>query len=82
MANDTLVDGLKLFIEEKFSISIQDSKENLLISGIIDSMGALELVTEVEDHYTVKFSFADYSQDDFFILDVIAKRIESLKNQP
>jgi acyl carrier protein len=71
MANDTLVDGLKLFIEEKFSISIQDSKENLLISGIIDSMGALELVTEVEDHYTVKF-----------ILDVIAKRIESLKNQP
>ena len=52
---------------------------NLFESGILDSMGLIELLTEIEEIFEVTFTSNDISKDNFETVDNIIKFINNKK---
>jgi acyl carrier protein len=76
---------LKGFIQRRLAAQGQDPLDelpddcDLLLSGVIDSLGLLELVTAVNDHYGREIDFEDLDPDHMTIVgpfcDFVADRM-------
>jgi acyl carrier protein len=77
---------LKGFIQRRLAAQGQDPLDelpddcDLLLSGVIDSLGLLELVTAVNDHYGREIDFEDLDPDQMTIVgpfcDFVADRMD------
>jgi acyl carrier protein len=59
---------LKNYIEDqlmKGSMSGVDDNENLLVSGIIDSLGVLQLISFIEERFNIEVPDEDVTIDNF-----------------
>jgi len=67
-------------VREMNNIDMDDTdlsySTNLLEEGYIDSMGLIKLVTEIEDHFRMKFSNADFLRTDFATIEGISSIID------
>jgi acyl carrier protein len=76
---------LKVFIQKRLAAQGQDPLDelpddcDLLLSGVIDSLGLLELVTAVNDHYGREIDFEDLDPEQMTIVgplcDFVADRM-------
>jgi acyl carrier protein len=76
---------LKGFIQKRLAAQGQDPLDelpddcDLLLSGVIDSLGLLELVTAVNDHYGREIDFEDLDPEQMTIVgplcDFVADRM-------
>jgi len=55
-----------------------DPQDNLLTSGLIDSMGVMRLIAHLEKTYTIKVPPADFTADNFQSVAVIAAYVMRL----
>jgi acyl carrier protein len=68
------------FIEDNFLYMSPDAEiadgEDLLAAGIVDSLGFVELVEEVESRYGVKVDDVEITEENFGSIDAIALYVE------
>jgi len=50
--------------------------ENLLASGVVDSLGLLTLISWVEDHFSISVEDDDLSPDKFSSVDAICAYVD------
>lgn len=65
------------FIEDFIGAQIEDHDEDLLESGLVDSLNAMSLLVELEKEFKVKFSFSEYSQEGFLTVTKISNAISN-----
>tara|TARA_Y100001954_G_scaffold133353_1_gene142476 strand:- start:224 stop:463 length:240 start_codon:yes stop_codon:yes gene_type:complete len=68
---------VKELIESNQDITIESEAHDLIELGLIDSMESMELLTDLEKKYSIKFDFVDYTKPDFFTLNSIVGAINS-----
>jgi acyl carrier protein len=80
MAGNHLNTQIRKFILDKFPLArkqgIQDS-DPLLESGVLDSLGVLDLVNFVEQEYSVHVADDELTPENFQTIDRIAAFVES-----
>lgn len=54
--------------------------ENLFDAGIMDSMGTVELVLEIESKFNIKVPVSEMGRDDWNTANKIIEGIEELRN--
>ena len=66
--------------QDKNSIE-QNFDEDYLAKCWIDSLKFIKLITDIEDHFSIKFSNSDFQDRSFSIGDGLAKAIEDKINE-
>ena len=56
-------------------------EENLLMDGMIDSIGMLRLVTFIEEEYRLKIPYEDLTIENFRSIKVILEYLQSRKTE-
>ena len=81
MAHSALKVQLRHFIQRTFPLAHQQSNFNdaqsLLSSGIVDSLGVLDLVTYIEDEFAVVIADDDLVAENFESIERMAEFIEA-----
>ena len=72
---------MRAFIEDNFlylqpDVELGDG-DDLLKAGIVDSLGFVELVEEVESRYGVQVQDVEITEENFGSIDAIARYVES-----
>lgn len=72
---------MRTFIEDNFlyihpEVKLSDG-DDLLKAGIVDSLGFVELVEEVEARYNVPVADAEITEENFGSIDAIATYVEA-----
>jgi acyl carrier protein len=84
--NTVAVLRIRQFVLQKFPTAKMRNvtdHDNLLESGIIDSLGALELVTFMEQEFSVTVDDADLTPENFQTIECMARFVaRSLALQP
>jgi acyl carrier protein len=82
MTNATDVRGdMRSFLQENFlymhpNVDLKD-EDDFLALGIIDSLGFVELVEEVQSHYGLTIDDGEITEENFGSIDAIAKFVAS-----
>ena len=78
-------DDVKIFILSKLekTLIVNDLKKaeitdnfDLLDGGLIDSLGILELITAIEDHFEIEIDFENLDAEEFTIIGSLCNYIE------
>ena len=69
--------GMRSFLEENFlymhpNVELKDD-DNFLALGVIDSLGFVELVEEVQSRYGLQIEDVEITEENFGSIDAIAK---------
>ena len=80
--SNTVQEVLKGFIERKFleddaTVAFDD---DLLMGGLIDSLGVIHLVTFLQEEYSVTISPADITVENFSTINTIADYLQTRIN--
>ncbi len=72
--------AIRAFIEENFlymhpDVELTDS-EDLLARGLVDSLGFVELVEEVQERYSIAVEDVEITEQNFGSIDAIAAYVE------
>lgn len=72
--------AIRAFIEENFlymhpDVELADS-EDLLARGLVDSLGFVELVEEVQERYSIAVEDVEITEQNFGSIDAIAAYVE------
>lgn len=72
---------IKNFIAERLlSGKIVTEDENLLLSGLIDSLGVMQLVRFLEETYQIKIPAEDVTITHFITIDAITLYVQQRQN--
>jgi len=77
---------MRAFIEDNFlyldpDATLADDQE-LLAAGIVDSLGFVEIVEEVEARYAVGVQDVEITEDNFGSVEAIARYVERKRAEP
>ena len=77
---------MRSFLEENFlymhpGVELGDG-DDFLALGIIDSLGFVELVGEVESRYEVKVQDVEITEENFGSIEAIARFVEAKRAEP
>lgn len=72
---------IKQFFEKIGRSDIEETMDNLVEDGIIDSMEIMNLMQEIETHYGVFIDFDYITPENLRNFQSISAMIESVKNQ-
>lgn len=78
MSEKEILQSVIEFIHAKFPLAKKKAigeSESLLNSGVVDSMGILEIVTFVEDEYSIELTDEEVMEDNFETIQSIADLI-------
>ena len=79
-ANGEVQKEMRVFIEEQFLYMRPDTElgdtDHLLDLGIVDSLGFVELVEEVQTRYGVTVADTEITEENFGSIDAIARFVE------
>lgn len=75
---DTIEREVRGFIRDNFIVDVEglDGESSLTLSGVIDSMGVLELVTFIEERYEVEISDQDTVPENLDTIDRIVRFVQ------
>ena len=72
--------AIRAFIEENFLYMHPDveltNSEDLLARGLVDSLGFVELVEEVQERYSIAVEDVEITEQNFGSIDAIAAYVE------
>jgi acyl carrier protein len=84
--NRDAVSGIREFVLQKFPLARKrkvTNHDNLLESGVIDSLGVLDLVNFLEQEFSVAVADEDLTPENFQSIERMAQFVErSLEPQP
>ena len=55
-------------------------KEDLFDAGVLDSMGTVELIVELENHFDITVPVSEFGRDDWNTANKIIEGITELRN--
>ena len=68
-------------IDELFMEDVSDMMdEDLFDAGVLDSMGTVELIVEIENRFDIKVPVTEFGRDDWNTANKIVAGIAELKN--
>ena len=68
-------------IDELFMEDISDMMdEDLFDAGVLDSMGTVELIVEIENRFDIRVPVTEFGRDDWNTANKIVEGIAELKN--
>ena len=68
-------------IDNLFMVDISDMMdEDLFDAGVLDSMGTVELVIELEEKFNIKIPVSDMGRDDWNTGNKIVQGVKDLQN--
>ena len=77
---DIKSDVLKI-IDELFMEDVSDMMdEDLFDAGVLDSMGTVELIVELENHFDITVPVSEFGRDDWNTANKIIEGITELRN--
>jgi acyl carrier protein len=79
-ARSTTVDAVRAFVWEQFPLARQkqaSDHDSLIESGVVDSLGVLEIVTFLESTYGLVLTDADVVSENFISIAAIASFADS-----
>lgn len=82
-SSKTILDQLLSFISETFVVEKEmiDTEKSLVQTGIIDSIGLIEISDFIESSYKVKVNEAELNRDNFGSVNKIVHFISTKLNQ-
>jgi len=83
MTRDTILTAMRTFVQENFLYTNPDlqvdEKDSLLESGIVDSMGVMEIIDFLNETFGVTVPDEDITEDNLGSLAVIADYVLARK---
>lgn len=80
MANTEIGDSIRTYIQTNFMVADFDDNDSFLETGIIDSLGVIDLMLFVESEYGIKVNPRDVTPENFDsldrLVDFVARRTE------
>ena len=68
-------------IDDLFMEDVSDMMdEDLFDAGVLDSMGTVELIVELESHFDIDIPISEFGRDDWNTSNKIIAGIEELRN--
>ena len=68
-------------IDELFMEDVSDMiDEDLFDAGVLDSMGTVELIVEIENRFDIRVPVTEFGRDDWNTANKIVEGITELKN--
>ena len=68
-------------IDELFMDDVSDMMdEDLFDAGVLDSMGTVELIVEIENRFDIRVPVTEFGRDDWNTANKIVEGITELKN--
>ena len=68
-------------IEELFMEDVSDMMdEDLFDAGVLDSMGTVELIVELENHFDIRVPVSEFGRDDWNTANKIVEGVTELRN--
>lgn len=68
-------------IDELFMEDVSDMMdEDLFDAGVLDSMGTVELIVELENHFDITVPVSEFGRDDWNTANKIIEGITELRN--
>ena len=68
-------------IDELFMEDVSDMMdEDLFDAGVLDSMGTVELIVEIENRFDIRVPVTEFGRDDWNTANQIVEGITELKN--
>ena len=68
-------------IDELFMEDVSDMMdEDLFDAGVLDSMGTVELIVEIENRFDIRVPVTEFGRDDWNTTNKIVEGITELKN--
>ena len=68
-------------IEELFMEDVSDMMdEDLFDSGVLDSMGTVELIVELENRFDIRVPVSEFGRDDWNTANKIVEGVTELRN--
>ena len=68
-------------IDELFMEDVSDMMdEDLFDAGVLDSMGTVELIVEIENRFDIRVPVTEFGRDDWNTANKIVEGITELKN--
>ena len=68
-------------IDELFRADVSDMMdEDLFDAGVLDSMGTVELIVEIENRFDIRVPVTEFGRDDWNTANKIVEGITELKN--
>lgn len=68
-------------IDDLFMEDVSDMMdEDLFDAGVLDSMGTVELIVELESHFDIDIPISEFGRDDWNNANKIIAGIEELRN--
>ena len=68
-------------IEELFMEDVSDMMdEDLFDAGVLDSMGTVELIVELENRFDIRVPVAEFGRDDWNTANKIVEGVTELRN--
>ena len=75
-----VIHTLAEYFKEQYDADL-DQKENIFDSGIIDSLGFVNLIGFINEKFGIVFEPEDLIEDNFYSLERIAQLISQKKNE-
>ena len=72
---------VKTWIEKHLNQTIHDPNQDLLDLGALDSLGAIDMLTDLEREFGVTISFSEYTRPDFFSIQSITETLNKTLQQ-
>ena len=68
-------------IDELFMEDVSDMMdEDLFDAGVLDSMGTVELIVELENRFGIRFPVSEFGRDDWNTANKIVEGVTELQN--
>ncbi|QGX44476.1 D-alanine--poly(phosphoribitol) ligase subunit 2 [Streptococcus equinus] len=68
-------------IDDLFMEDVSDMMdEDLFDAGVLDSMGTVELIVELESHFDINIPVSEFGRDDWNTTNKIIAGVEELRN--
>jgi D-alanine--poly(phosphoribitol) ligase subunit 2 len=69
----TTIDRVRLLIQDVLSVDVADGDTDLIESGLIDSLGLVTMIVEIEQEFRVELPLDDLDVDRFRSVNRIAE---------
>ena len=75
-----LISQVRRLIAEKLLLEVSSSQEDLLSSGTIDSLSLIQLLVNLEEHFSVRIPLDELEIEDLRSIQSIAHLIENYRH--
>ncbi len=78
-ASDTLVNDIRILIADKLLLEVSSPDEDLLSSGVLDSLSLIQLLVGLEQHFGIRIPLEEMQIDDIRSVRALANLVENHK---